>query len=120
MKQELESDDEDNSSQYFNGYYEPDDPNIEQEIACKVEPEDEIIYTEVEPSMPPIKLNFCCDKCRHRTDSRIKLEFHMLSAHSDNDGSFECPVCSKVFDVKSSFSRHFYEHREDTKSLCPR
>ena len=120
VKQELISDNDDDSPEYSDEYSEPEDPKTEQDVACKEEPEDddEMFHTQVKPSLPPIKLNFRCDKCRHRTDSRIKLEFHMLSAHSDK-GPFKCPACSKVFHVKASFSRHFYDHKEDANVLCP-
>ena len=122
VKQEPEYEYEDDSSQYFNEYFEPEVPvTPTARTSFKVEPEMNLIgNVVVTPSKPAVELNFRCDKCPHRTVSRAKLEFHMISVHGDEQGPFKCPVCSKVFEVKASFRRHFHDHRELRRSLCPR
>ncbi|ELU07801.1 hypothetical protein CAPTEDRAFT_74545, partial [Capitella teleta] len=61
-------------------------------------------------------LQFLCDSCEYRTQSRMELQSHMLCTHGNEVGDMKeylCFICSKGYSSKRGLNNHLMRHSEE-------
>ena len=61
---------------------------------------------EIISKMTKVDTLWVCNDCPYKSRNKTHVVEHVESKHVLSHGGYECPVCEKVYKVRSSFRQH--------------